>query len=105
MYTIIESKVFKTKVAEIWSDEERLEFISYLSANPLIGDVIPHSNGLRKVRWQSSGRGKRGGARVIYFNVLEQGFITLLTIYTKNEKENLSPTELNQLKGAKNEKA
>lgn len=103
MYTIAETVQFKAQVDKIWNEDERLAFISFLAENPLAGDVIPHANGLRKIRWQASGRGKRGGARVIYFNLLENGLIVLLSIYTKNEKENLSPQEMKQLKGQKNE--
>lgn len=103
MYTIAETVQFKAQVDKIWSEDERLAFISFIAENPLAGDVIPQANGLRKVRWQASGRGKRGGARVIYFNLLENGLIVLLSIYTKNEKENLSPQEIKQLKGKKDE--
>ncbi|QIM62194.1 DNA-binding protein [Pasteurellaceae bacterium Orientalotternb1] len=104
MYTIAETAQFKAQVEKVWNEDERLAFISFIAENPLAGDAIPQANGLRKIRWQASGRGKRGGARVIYFNLLENGLIVLLSIYTKNEKENLSPQEIKQLKGKKDEK-
>lgn len=59
------------------SDDERIAFINWIAANPLSGDVIPHSGGCRKVRWSRNGIGKRGGVRVIYFNQLEAGKIGL----------------------------
>lgn len=102
MYTIIEHPKFQAKVKDIWSEEERLTFFSYISQYPLIGDVIPHADGMRKVRWQATGKGKRGGARIIYFNLLEDGVIVMLDIYVKNEKENLSNQDVKQLKEAKN---
>ncbi len=37
--------------------------------------------------------GKRGGARIIYFNLLEDGYIWLVIVYTKAKYDNL-PTEL-----------
>ncbi|MGV6988443.1 hypothetical protein ACWA5Z_05530 [Testudinibacter sp. P80/BLE/0925] len=98
MYTIIERPQFQHKVKAIWTEDERLEFFSYISQYPLSGDVIPHSDGMRKVRWQASGKGKRGGARVIYFNLLEDGVIVMIDIYPKNEKANLSPQDIKQLK-------
>lgn len=104
MYTVAETVQFKAQVDKIWCEDERLAFISFIAENPLSGDVIPQANGLRKIRWQASGRGKRGGARVIYFNLLENGLIVLLSIYTKNEKESLSQKEIKQLKGKKDEK-
>ena len=68
MYTVIETPIFQRYAAEVWSNPEREDFISWIAANPDAGDVIPHTNGLRKVRWSRTGMGKRGGARVIYYN-------------------------------------
>lgn len=102
MYTIIEHEKFQRKAEQIWTQDERLEFLSYLAKYPLMGDVIPQANGLRKIRWQANGKGKRGGVRVIYFNLLDDGFIIALDIYAKNDKENLRNQEIKQLKGAKN---
>lgn len=50
------------------------------------------------MRWALKGRGKRGGARVIYFYRLSAAQILLLKIYSKNEKTDLTPAEINQLK-------
>ena len=98
IYTVIESDVFQRKAANLFTTEQRLEFFTHLSLNPLAGDVIPNSGGLRKIRWKLGGTGKRGGARVIYFNILEAGLIYVVDLYSKSEKENLSPKELHNLK-------
>ncbi|XXQ68128.1 type II toxin-antitoxin system RelE/ParE family toxin [Neisseriaceae bacterium B1] len=103
MYTIAETDEFKKQAAQIWQESERLDFFAYLSENPLQGDVIPNGNGLRKIRWKQQGKGKRGGVRVIYYNFLQDGFILVLAVYPKSEKENLKPSELNELKGKKDE--
>ena len=50
-----------------WTDEELRALQRFLLATPNAGDVIRGTHGLRKLRWAASGRGKRGGARVIYF--------------------------------------
>lgn len=99
MFTIVESALFERLSKDIWSEDERAEFATFLAQNPLIGDVIPHSGGIRKVRWSSSGKGKRGGARVIYFNQLDDGFIELLTIYEKKKTANIIGKQLSKLKG------
>lgn len=91
LLTVCETPIFSQRAKEIWSDSEREQFIVWIAANPLMGDVIPNTGGLRKVRWQSQGRGKRGGARVIYYNVLEDGEIYHLMIYTKNKFDDLPP--------------
>jgi hypothetical protein len=83
MHAVAETDIFASDAKAIWSDEEREAFISWIAANPLAGEIIPGSGGCRKVRWARSGMGKRGGARVIYFNRLEKGQIWLLVIYAK----------------------
>ncbi len=98
MFTVIETSIFQRYAADLWSDTEREAFINWLSSNPEAGDVIPGTAGLRKVRWARQGMGKRGGARVIYFNRLENGEIWLLIVYAKAKFDNLPAAFLNKLK-------
>ena len=95
--TVAETAVFQRYAAEIWSDGELSEFITWIAANPTAGEVIRGSGDCRKVRWTSSGRGKRGGARLIYFNA-EDGTIWLLIVYTKAKFDKLPATFLAKLK-------
>jgi hypothetical protein len=67
-------------------------------AEPEAGDVIPGSGGCRKLRWAASGRGKRGGARVIYFLRLRSGEIVLVTMCAKNAQDNINPKVLRELR-------
>lgn len=97
MYTIVETPQFISQVSEIWTNDERLNFFEYLAKNPLKGDVIPNAKGLRKIRYSAKGHGKRGGTRVIYYNMLDDGMIVTVAIYPKNEQENLSQSKLKQL--------
>ena len=98
MCTVSETEVFQRYACAIWSDDERIAFINWIAANPLSGDVVPGTGGLRKVRWSGSGRGKRGGARVIYYNLLDEGHIWLLIAYTKAKFEDLPVKFLHKLK-------
>lgn len=98
MYTVIETQVFLRYAADIWRDDEREAFVNWIANNPLTGDVIPGAGGLRKVRWSRAGMGKRGGARVIYYNLLDDGEIWLLIAYTKAKFDNLPTAFLNQLR-------
>ncbi len=68
--------------------------------HPDAGDLIPRSGGLRKLRWQAEGRGKRGGYRIIYYWRNQQGEIWLLTMYAKNEAENIPAQVLKAIKEA-----
>jgi len=96
MNTVIETPTFQKQSEKIWSEEERLDFISWIAVNPLAGNVIPNADGVRKVRWSIGGRGKRGGTRIIYFNQSEQGRIILIAIYKKSEQENMTPREIQE---------
>jgi len=97
MNTVSETPIFQKYAEEVWSESERSEFISWIAANPQAGDVVPGSGGCRKVRWTRQGMGKRGGARVIYFNEIE-GSIWLLIVYAKSKFDNLPAEFLAQLK-------
>ena len=58
MLTIIETPIFQRLAEGVWSESEREAFITYISENPLAGDVIPGAGNLRKVRWKRDGMGK-----------------------------------------------
>jgi hypothetical protein len=93
MLTVIETPIFRAYAVSLWSQQEREEFIDWIACNPEAGDVIPGAGGLRKVRWARAGMGKRGGARVIYFNRTIQGEIVLIVVYAKAKFDNL-PSEV-----------
>jgi hypothetical protein len=97
MRTVAETPVFIRYAAEVWTDAERQEFISFIAANPLAGDLIRGSGGCRKVRWSRGGMGKRGGARIIYF-LAEDETIWLLIVYTKAKFDNLPKSFLAEMK-------
>ena len=77
----------------MFTEEEKADLIEFLAANPLAGDEIPGTGGVRKIRFGAKGKGKRGGARVIYFWYSENAPIYALLAYGKNEKTDLSPDE------------
>ena len=100
MYTVAETDVFIRYARNVWSTEERDAFVIWIASNPLVGDVIPGTGGLLKVRYSRQGTGKRGGVRVVYYNVLSDGKIWLLIVYSKSKFDNLPVAFLNQLKSA-----
>ncbi len=91
---VIESPTFQRQADEHWSEDERLDFLSWLAMNPEAGDVIPGADGARKVRWALPGMGKRSGARVIYFNLAEDGTLVLVMMYAKGDREQVSPSDI-----------
>ncbi len=98
MMIFIETPIFTEDVLTLLSDEEYREFQLYLAENPTAGDVIKETGGLRKVRWASGGKGKRGGVRVIYYYKLSESQIRLLVIYKKGIKDDLSADERRALR-------
>jgi hypothetical protein len=98
VFTFIELPSFASVRDKYLDDDEFAALQWYLAGQPDAGDVIPGSGGCRKVRWALAGRGKRGGARAIYFLRLASGQIVLVTMYGKNVRENVDPTLLKRLK-------
>ena len=72
------------------SDDDFSAFQSFLMANPLEGQVIKDTGGLRKIRWRGRGHGRRGGLRVIYLHLPQYRRLYLLDVYSKSEQEDLT---------------
>ena len=97
MRTVAETPIFIKYADEVWLKEERTEFINWIASNPEGGDIVPGSGGCRKVRWSAAGKGKQGGARVVYF-LEDQHTVWLLIVYKKAKFDNLPTEFLAQLK-------
>jgi hypothetical protein len=99
MQTVVETRLFSRRADALLSPDERLDLIAYLALHPMAGAVIPGTGGIRKLRWQLEGRGKRGGARVIYYSYDERNPIFALLIYGKGEVDDLTADEKRILSG------
>ncbi len=95
---IIETPSFTKRVQKILSEEEYRLFQIKLIGDPDAGNIIQGSGGIRKIRWSGSGRGKRGGSRILYYWYNKQGLLLMLFIFKKNEKDDLTKTQLKTLK-------
>lgn len=81
------------------NDDEYARLQGFLAQKPQAGAIIKGTGGMRKLRWPGSGRGKRGGLRVIYFYWAGRDRISMLLVYPKNEMDDLTADQLKQLKG------
>jgi hypothetical protein len=82
---------------EYWTDEDLRALQSFLFASPAAGDLIRGGSGLRKLRWSAQGRGKRGGARVIYYWHAPKHRVYLIYGYVKSAREDLTPQQIKVL--------
>ena len=94
---LIETSVFARQITALLNDEEYSEFQFRLAANPSLGALIRGGGGIRKARVGVGSRGKRGGARVIYYWAVREDLILLLYAYPKNASSDLTPMQVAQL--------
>ncbi len=98
LMVFIEDHGFQKRRKGLLDDDELFELLEWLAAHPETGKIIPGSSGLRKLRWAVKGRGKRGGARVIYFWWMADDKILLLDVYAKSGQEDLAAAEIEKLR-------
>ena len=100
MFEFIETPFFTRALEQYLDDDEYAELQRYIGERPETGVVVPGTGGVRKLRWAVSGRGKRGGLRVIYYLRSDRGEIWMLTLCGKNVRENIPAHLLRQMKEA-----
>ena len=89
----IETTSFTKNLPRHLDDDGYAALQAFLSVHPQAGDVVRGTDGVRKIRWSTRGRGKRGGSRIIYYWLAKEEHIYLLTVYAKGEKEDLTAAE------------
>jgi hypothetical protein len=91
--SVIELAGYRRRAAELLSSEEQDAVINLVADEPTCGDLMPGTGGLRKIRIGRGGKGKRGGARVVYYFHGNDVPIFLVAVYAKNEKADLTGGE------------
>ena len=98
MLTFIGTKLFTSLVQQYLAGDEYAALQQALFAKPDAGDVIRGSGGVRKLRWGLTGRGKRGGVRVIYYLRSHRDEMWMLTMYARNEAASIPGHVLMKIK-------
>ena len=84
-----ETSSFTKRIGDLLADDEYALLQEFMRENPDAGAVVPGSGGIRKLRWAGSGRGKRGGIRVIYYHWVPDSLLYMLSVYAKNEMSDI----------------
>jgi len=93
----VELPIFTRCANDLFSQEDQAEIQNTLLENPSAGNLIPGGKGLRKLRVPLPGRGKRGGARVIYYHWVNKEQCYLVYAYAKNMATDLTQEQLQRL--------
>ena len=94
----VETSLFTKKIGNYLEDEELAELQSELARNPELGKIISGSGRIRKLRWAAMGKGKRGGARIIYYWAPQPVVILMLYVYVKSEVGDLTQEQVKLLR-------
>jgi hypothetical protein len=94
---VVETPEFQSVAERLMSEAEVGLLIDHLARAPTAGVIIPGTGGVRKLRWGFGGKGKRGGARIIYYFQDARYPLLLLTAYSKSEQTDLTPAQRERL--------
>lgn len=95
--TVVELPEFIRRAKGRLTDEERADCVSMIAADPECGEIMRGTGGFRKVRFATRGRGKSGSTRIVYYFHNKSNPVFLMTVFAKNEKDNLTKAERNAL--------
>lgn len=96
--TIAELQNFKKAAAGVLDADEIEGLIAFLSNHPDAGDIMPRTGGIRKLRWGAKGKGKSGGARIVYFFHDLNMPLYLIACFSKGDRVDISESERNQMR-------
>ena len=103
LQTVVETPTYLAAARGVLSVEDRARIVNVVAENPAAGVAL--GGGVQKIRIPLPGRGKRGGARVVFLFAGEDIPVFLLTVFAKNKKANLSAGERTALTAAAKELA
>ena len=87
--------MYSAAAKRLVDDDKQREIELYICRNPRVGQL---EAGVRKIRISLKGRGKSGGARVIYYYIERKRRVYLLDIFAKNERTALTKAEKNDVR-------
>jgi hypothetical protein len=98
MQTVAETATFIADCADVGvTESELMALVLRISADPLAGDLVKGSGGLRKVRFAGRGKGKSGGYRALTLFLGSAAPVYLLAVLSKGERATFTPAEVQEL--------
>ena len=98
LISVLEMPAFAQQAEGLFTEDERQQLAVFLGNGPEAGDLIKGTGGVRKLRWGAKGKGKRGGARVVYYYHDDEVPIFLFYCYSKSDQDDLSAKDRAELK-------
>jgi hypothetical protein len=89
---------FERSAAGLLDEQARDELEAVLVENPKVGAPMPRTGGFRKMRWAARGKGKRGGARIIYYYVAKRETVYMVLAYGKDVQDDLTERQRAELR-------
>jgi hypothetical protein len=94
----INTPYFTRAADELLDDDDIRGLQQILNDDPRAGDLVQGTGGVRKLRVAASGRGKRGGGRVLYLYIEIRLRVYFLAVFAKNDRPDLTPSYYRALK-------
>jgi mRNA-degrading endonuclease RelE of RelBE toxin-antitoxin system len=91
--TVIATARYEKEAKRLLSEEERDAMQEAIAADPEAHPVVPATGGVRKARWGRQGKGKSGGVRVIYYYLVSDTEVYMLSVYSKNEQSDMTTAD------------
>lgn len=101
MQTVIRTRTFLADAESAGlSEDDQMKFVSAISREPTMGELMVGTGGCRKVRFPGKGKGKSGGYRTVHYFAGDDVPILLLALIDKGSRDNLSKAERNELRSS-----
>jgi mRNA-degrading endonuclease RelE of RelBE toxin-antitoxin system len=95
---VVATRGYDGRERKLFTSDERAAAGLEIALAPIYWPIIPGTGGARKARAARGGRGKSGGARIIYYVVTRRGVLYLLDVYAKSAKEDLTNAEKREIR-------
>ena len=95
---VVATRAYDRRARKVFTPSERAAAELEIALAPTAWPVIADTGGARKARAARGGRGKSGGARIVYYVVARQGVLYLLDVYAKSAKEDLTDAEKHEIR-------